>query len=258
MVASFFQPLTEEHMKHTRVALIATAIVAATLPVAGLTLGSASATNDKVWLCHATSSETNPNTLNHVSRNALNGHFDENGTPLAGHEDDLLFEGDKDHPPTQEQCPTRVTTTTAATTVPPTDPPLVADALVDCISTGPDYVSWQLTNTGQVNITSPVALAPGEFAVIESLKNEQGSVNVTVEFADGSTADVAGTGETCVFVVIVTVPTVPATDPPTTVGTTLPPVTDPPVTDPTTTAVAPNEPTIVPPAPFEGELPPTL
>jgi uncharacterized repeat protein (TIGR01451 family) len=45
----------------------------------------------KVTICHATSSETNPYNTLHVSENSTSGHFDENGTQLAGHELDLLI-----------------------------------------------------------------------------------------------------------------------------------------------------------------------
>ncbi len=55
--------------------------------------------NAKITICHATSSETNPYNTLHVSENATAGHFDENGTQLAGHELDLLI-----NDPTAE-CP---------------------------------------------------------------------------------------------------------------------------------------------------------
>jgi hypothetical protein len=50
----------------------------------------------KVTICHATSSETNPYTRNVVSSNAIGGHFNNPGSPKAGHEDDLLLEGEVD------------------------------------------------------------------------------------------------------------------------------------------------------------------
>lgn len=52
----------------------------------------------KVTICHATSSATNPYEQIVVSENAIGGHFDNPGTPKAGHEDDLLFEGEVDCP----------------------------------------------------------------------------------------------------------------------------------------------------------------
>lgn len=45
----------------------------------------------KVVICHATSSEQNPYNEIEVSENAIGGHFDNPGTPKAGHEDDLLL-----------------------------------------------------------------------------------------------------------------------------------------------------------------------
>src|SRR3989344_3248711 len=44
-----------------------------------------------VTICHATGSGSY-NTI-HTNENAISGHFENNGTPKAGHEDDLLFEG---------------------------------------------------------------------------------------------------------------------------------------------------------------------
>lgn len=55
----------------------------------------------KVTICHATSSETNPWTRIVVSENAIGGHFDNPGTPKAGHEDDVLLEGDVACPVTE-------------------------------------------------------------------------------------------------------------------------------------------------------------
>lgn len=52
----------------------------------------------KITICHATESETNPYVRIVVDENATNGHFDENGTPLAGHEEDFLFDGIHDCP----------------------------------------------------------------------------------------------------------------------------------------------------------------
>ena len=52
-----------------------------------------------VTICHATSSESNPWVRIVTNENATSGHFDENGTPNAGHEEDLLFQG-------EVECPT--------------------------------------------------------------------------------------------------------------------------------------------------------
>ena len=110
------------------------------------------------------------------------------------------------------------------------------NAEVVCTSTGPDYVSWQLTNTGEVAIVSPVALAPGESAVIESLRGEEGSVTVAVLFADQSPSEFVGSGDGCVFTPPVTTQPPDTTAPPT--ETTQPPVT----TNPTTPTEPPTTP----------------
>jgi hypothetical protein len=68
---------------------------------------------EKVVICHATSSETNPYVRIEVSVNAIGGHFDNPGTPLAGHEDDLYL-------PAGSACPGGSTEPTDPVT--PTDP----------------------------------------------------------------------------------------------------------------------------------------
>lgn len=56
----------------------------------------------KVTICHATSSEINPWVRIVVSENAIGGHFDNPGTPKAGHEDDVLLEGEQECPAPEE------------------------------------------------------------------------------------------------------------------------------------------------------------
>lgn len=51
----------------------------------------ATANGNKVTICHATGSLTNPYVQTTVSINAIGGHFENPGTPLAGHEQDLLI-----------------------------------------------------------------------------------------------------------------------------------------------------------------------
>lgn len=53
---------------------------------------------EKVTICHATGSSSNPFTTIHTSPNAISGHFNNNGTTKAGHEDDLIFEGEVNCP----------------------------------------------------------------------------------------------------------------------------------------------------------------
>lgn len=65
----------------------------------GLAIGGfVHATQPKITICHATSSEENPWVRIVVSENATGGHFENNGTPKAGHEDDVLLQGDVDCP----------------------------------------------------------------------------------------------------------------------------------------------------------------
>jgi uncharacterized repeat protein (TIGR01451 family) len=52
----------------------------------------------QVTICHYQSSESNPYNEIHTSINSINGHFENNGTPKSGHEDDLLL-------PADAQCP---------------------------------------------------------------------------------------------------------------------------------------------------------
>ena len=80
----------------------------------------------KVTICHATGSETNPYTQNIVSANAIGGHFDNPGTPKAGHEADLLLEGEVNCPapvPTVEPTPTEEVSPTPEVDVTPTATP---------------------------------------------------------------------------------------------------------------------------------------
>ncbi|MFA6572816.1 MAG: SdrD B-like domain-containing protein [Patescibacteria group bacterium] len=56
-----------------------------------LSPAQAQATQDKYTLCHATGSDTNPWVRIHVPESALPAHLDGNGTPLAGHEDDVYL-----------------------------------------------------------------------------------------------------------------------------------------------------------------------
>lgn len=79
----------------------------------------------KYTICHATSSPSNPYTRIVVDDNSFAGHFDNPGTTSAGHEDDLLFEGDVpcpgDNNPTPTPSPT-ATPNTSPTPTPSIDP----------------------------------------------------------------------------------------------------------------------------------------
>lgn len=63
--------------------------------------------NEKITICHATESESNPWFRIVISEKAKNGHFEVNGTPLAGHEKDIYFDGEWEcpEPPPKDVCP---------------------------------------------------------------------------------------------------------------------------------------------------------
>lgn len=82
----------------------------------------------KVTICHATSSETNPWVRTVVSENAISGHFENNGTTKAGHEGDVLLQGEVDCPvvtpdPTPDPTPTPTPEPTPTPTPTPTPQP---------------------------------------------------------------------------------------------------------------------------------------
>lgn len=52
---------------------------------------------EKVTICHATSDPGHYNRIV-VAEQAQAGHFENNGTPKAGHEDDILLEGEQECP----------------------------------------------------------------------------------------------------------------------------------------------------------------
>jgi hypothetical protein len=70
---------------------------------------------EKVTICHATSSATNPYTRIVVSANATGAHFEEHGTQKAGHEDDILLQGEQDCPISNPPVVTGSTTTVTPT-----------------------------------------------------------------------------------------------------------------------------------------------
>lgn len=101
----------------------------------GLNKVKADQSDHKVTICHATSSDTNPYVRIVVDEHATNGHFDNNGTPLAGHEDDILLEGEQDcpGPVTLPPPPCTINCTPPSCTINCTPPPCT----IDCDSTPP-------------------------------------------------------------------------------------------------------------------------
>jgi outer membrane biosynthesis protein TonB len=85
------------------------------------------AKQDKVLVCHATSSEANPYVTLEVPANEggyPQGHYTENGTPKAGHEDDYLGAcPEPSPPPSQPPSAPPSSPPSAPPSTPPTEPP---------------------------------------------------------------------------------------------------------------------------------------
>jgi hypothetical protein len=108
--------------------LRALGIGASAILAIALGYGSAGATNGgKVTLCH------NGHTIT-ISENALKGHFDHDGQPAVGHENDYLGEC-KTPPTTVPEPPTTVPE--PPTTAPPVDEPPVTVPPVVIVRSAP-------------------------------------------------------------------------------------------------------------------------
>jgi hypothetical protein len=97
--------------------------------------GNSNNNGNKITICHATSSSSNSYNRIVVSANATNGHFDNNGTPLSGHEDDLFFQGEVDCP-SASATPTEAATPTPSGTSTPTSTPSSSPTATPCIVDG--------------------------------------------------------------------------------------------------------------------------
>lgn len=71
-----------------------------------------------ITVCHATGSTSNPFVKITFATQAANGHFDNNGTPLAGHEEDILL-ADGEECPLTSPAPSPTTSPTPSPTPPP-------------------------------------------------------------------------------------------------------------------------------------------
>jgi hypothetical protein len=104
----------------------------------GIAVTKADAPDHKVTICHATSSITNPYVRIVVDEHATKGHFDEHGTPLAGHEEDILLQGEQDCPGPVVPPPCTIDCGPPVCTVDCTPPPCTVDCTpppvctVDC------------------------------------------------------------------------------------------------------------------------------
>lgn len=106
---------------------------------------------EKVTICHATESETNPYVRIVVSKNAIGGHFDNQGNPLKGHEQDILYPGVHDCPKPPTPTATEEPTWTATATATDTPKPEPSDTPTAAVS---DTPSPTLTPTSTPTPTS--------------------------------------------------------------------------------------------------------
>lgn len=90
-----------------------------------LVLPALAAKSDKVYVCHATSSESNPFVTLHVPATETGypqGHFTENGTQEAGHEQDYLGQCEGDEPSQTPESSSSPSTSPSASTTPSSSP----------------------------------------------------------------------------------------------------------------------------------------
>lgn len=156
-------------MKTILLAIVAACVAAMMFGIGGT---PAEATNDKVTICHVAGRADNP--ANYItltlSHNAVfkdqGGHFFENGTPQAGHEQDTLGEcepptettqppAETTEPPVCEDCGIDTVVITTPTTVPgstfpPESPPL----------TPPEESTTTVTTEPQPSFPIPTDLQP--------------------------------------------------------------------------------------------------
>ncbi|OGE45317.1 hypothetical protein A3B39_04515 [Candidatus Daviesbacteria bacterium RIFCSPLOWO2_01_FULL_37_10] len=145
---------------------------------------------NKVTICHATESLTNPYERIVVDEHAISGHFENNGTPIFGHEDDLLFQGEVDCPspssspsptpsptPTSILLPTPTPTETPTPTATPTPTPSNNQG-GETPSPTPTTVQSEPTPTQSVTST-PTPTATTSATPTPSNSNPQGSSNPT-------------------------------------------------------------------------------
>lgn len=158
-------------MRPMRFAVMATALVFAAS-------GVASATQDKVTICHAAGLEgttkyvtltISPNAVYGANGNA--GHFEENGTPRAGHEQDY-FGACQEPEPTPKPTPPPTPEPTPKPTPAPTPPPTV----VPPISHIPLRVTGYLCGDPRVHLTIANLNSTKEAVVVRYVSGKDGTV----------------------------------------------------------------------------------
>jgi hypothetical protein len=114
------------------------ALAALLIVCAGVWAGAATGgDNHKVVICHAAGQAgTTKYVTIEVDEHALKGHFDENGTPQAGHEQDYMGACHTDTTPT-DTTPTDTTPTTPTETTPTTPTTTTPTAPVETTPTTP-------------------------------------------------------------------------------------------------------------------------
>src|SRR3989344_4703254 len=200
-----------------------------------------------VTICHATGNGGFVQIV--TSSNAVSGHFDNNGTPNQGHEEDLLFQGEVPCPsptptptptatPTPTPTPTPTVDPTVTPTVTPTATPFPApvcavtpqtinagDIVFFSATDGDGTYAWTTSANG-----TPFAGAGSTFSTTFALPGSE-VVTVTSDNQSGS----------C----LVTVNALP-TPTPTPTATPTPTVTPDPTIDPTPSPTPSNDPTPTP------------
>lgn len=112
----------------------------------------------KVTICHATSSKTNPYNTIVVDSHATAGHFDNNGTPKSGHEDDILLAG-------VQTCPTVAASPSPSPRVSASPTPGVSPTP----SATPGVTSSTLQSVGSPSPTASVSVSPSPGQEITTL-----------------------------------------------------------------------------------------
>ncbi len=144
----------------------------------------------KITICHATSSETNPYVRIVTDQSSTKGHFDEHGTPQAGHEEDILLSGDV-------SCPTPPLQPTAPTCTLTTSPTSIT-------ASNASALSWTTINATSLSISHSVGS-------VTPVSSGSTSVSPTVTtLYTGVAIGLGGTG-TCSATITVTPPPPPPT-----------------------------------------------